>query len=291
MYDELEDEGEEKKEGCVEYVVSGGGYQPSPKRETTKALPPGIYRIRQTMFGNYLEPHTFIKDDLIRLPDTKSEELVNEVERFWALKPVFDQYRYVHKRGILMHGPPGTGKTSTLAVITDSFVASGGVVIYLNTDPSTLAAMLQDVRQIEPERRIIVIVEDLENFAHDTTILSLLDGENSVGNIVFIGTTNYIERLPDRIKSRPSRFDKVVEIGPPSREARAIYLRSRSVPEEQIPAWLDVSQGFAFAHLKELVVAVLCFGNDLLIEAGRVRSMVPAVMLNTPDGELDVDEV
>ena len=79
------------------------------------------------------------------------------------------------------------------------------------------------LREIEPDRKIILILEDIDNFINVdkallTKLLQILDGSNKLDNIITIATTNYQEKLEERIANRPSRFDRRYEIGLPSKE-------------------------------------------------------------------------
>jgi hypothetical protein len=245
---------------------------------TIKTLPPGVYSIEiinQTL--TFLRQKV-VTDDLLRLPDSKSDMVISEIERFWKMKPRFQQFGFSYKRGFLLWGPPGSGKTSTLAFITQQLVAEGGVVLLANSNPAGVAFMLQMMRKVEPERRMIVLLEDIDTIIRrygEAEVLAILDGELSVDNVVYLATTNYPEHLDGRVVNRPSRFDRVVKIDVPSPEAREAYLRSRglSLSDEEMKRWVRESDGFSIAHLKELIVGVLCYENPFDKEIQRLKSM------------------
>jgi len=105
-------------------------------------------------------------------------------------------------------------------------------------------------------------------------LLSLLDGKTQIDHVLFIATTNYPERLDQRLRARPSRFDRVEVIAAPSGEVRRAYLKKR-VPDlsaVEIDDWIALSEGFSIAHLKELVLAVRCLGVDLNDAAKRIKA-------------------
>lgn len=258
-------------------IVGGRGF--APTTPTKESLDAGIYRIVEMQQQYVFLPHTFPTDALIRFPDSKSDEVIAEIKRFWGLREKFDAFGFTHKRGVLLYGPPGTGKTSTLVQIMENHVADDGLVILGDTHPSVLTDMLVNLREVEPDRKLLVVMEDVEVIARFGSVFTaLLDGEKSIGGVVFLATTNYIDQLEERVKARPSRFDQVIEIGPPPRVARELYLKSRNIPADQLEAWLDLTDGFSFAHLKELIVSVAVFGAPLKEQAERLAKMLQIVI-------------
>lgn len=267
------------KKILIQFETEGNNFYPSGKIDLVSRMPAGVFEITMSPArGVYFKQKHVNTDSLLRFPDTKSDEVVNEIEHFWTLKEKFEEYGYLHKRGFLLHGPPGSGKTSILSIVSQKMVEKDGIVLISN-NPGLTSSGLQMLREIEPERTIVVIMEDMDTLINshgENTILSLLDGENSVGGVVYVATTNYPERLPERIIDRPSRFDRVVEIGFPSPAAREMYLASRGVKED-MPKWVALTDGFSIAHMKELIVGVCCFGQKIEDVANRLAGMAKKV--------------
>jgi SpoVK/Ycf46/Vps4 family AAA+-type ATPase len=158
-------------------------------------------------------------------------------------------------------------------------VTAGGIVV-VTEYPKLLNAGLPHLRRIEPDRPMIVIYEDIDEMIrsqgeHD--ILALLDGENQVGNVVNIATTNYPELLGERIVNRPSRFDERIHIGMPSASARSRYLqhatRKEALPDKELARWVNDTNGMSIAHLRELIVATFCLGQQYEDVIERLRGM------------------
>ena len=210
-----------------------------------------------------MEKQIIDTDDLLMLPDTESESVVEEIETFWTLKKEFTKRGFIHKRGILMWGDPGSGKTATIQLMIKQIVDAGGIAIFAD-HPGLTTSCLQMVRRIEPFRRIIVIMEDLESMIKqhgDSDYLSMLDGESQVGDVVFVATTNYPEQLDKRFVDRPSRFDTIKRIGMPTAEARKFYLKHKEVTlkGKELKEWVELSKGFSIAHLKEMIISNRCY--------------------------------
>jgi hypothetical protein len=249
--------------------------------QTYDELPPGLYRCDMSPnVGPVLNRVRVETDNLLELPDDAASSLIREFEKFWKIGEEFTKRGFLHKRGFLLWGPPGSGKTSAIGILIKRLVREyGGVVLFLD-HPGVAAQCLQMVRSIEPKRPMIAIMEDMDALVErhgEHEYLALLDGEAQVANIVFLSTTNYPERLDRRFVDRPSRFDTIRFIGMPSAEARRVYLSAKepslSVDGDELEQWVRLSDGFSVAHLKEMIVAVRCFGQPLEEVAERLAQM------------------
>ena len=243
-------------------IYSSGG-------ESTDALPSGMYKLTHIdNIGLCFDKQIIETDDLIILPDTASEEVVNEIERFWTFKDEFQKRGYLHKRGILLWGDPGSGKTSTIQLINKNIIENGGIVVMANCPPHLITGCLQLLRRIERDRRVVVIMEDFDTLVEDNgenEYLALLDGESQVDNVVFIATTNYPEKLDKRFIDRPSRFDLIKLIPFPGKAARRLYFETKepTLTEEELDDWVNKSKGMSIAHLKEMIIANKCYGTPI----------------------------
>lgn len=267
----------QKENGAyVQYALNGPGFVPTTK--TIATLAPGAYRIQAINDIWSLVPHKFVTDDLLRLPDSKSDAVVKEIEHFWTLKEKFKSFGFTHKRGFLLYGKPGSGKTCTVSIVMKKMIDDGGIVVFADCNPSLVSTLMNNLRQIEPNRQLVIVMEDLDTIIDnygESDVLSLLDGEYSIDNVVYIATTNYPEKLDGRMTNRPSRFDKIVKIGMPNAAARKMYIDSRKLglPDAEIDKWVELTDAFSIAHIKELIIGVCCFGNNLDNEVLRLRAM------------------
>lgn len=258
-----------------QYADLGEGYIATAN--TIKALPADCYTLGMTNDGSVIYARQkLVTDKLLRLPDSRSEEVIAEIEKFWTLRGRFKDFGFAHKRGFLLWGPPGSGKTSTVSIVINDMVKMGGTV-FLGGHPQLLAKALANFRAIEPNRPLVVVWEDIDtviNTFGESSVLSILDGEAQVENVVFIATTNYPEHLDGRIVNRPSRFDKIVKIGMPNAAAREMYLRSKldTVVKDGIDL-VAKTEGMSIAHIKELIIAVYCQGNSVNDTIDRLSRM------------------
>ena len=258
-------------------IHSGNIYM--PVSSTTDILPPGYYKTTVNDNGIPLFNKQFYNiSEIIRFPNTIVDRMIAEFDTFWTKKDRYVEMGEPHRRGFLLWGPPGGGKTCAVSLIADSFIKSGSVVFSFSRH---LDVVIPVFRIVEPERKLMIVIEDIDMLVNDGgnkvehDLLQLLDGDIQLTNTVIIATTNYPERLPDRISNRPSRFDRVEQIGMPSAEERKIYLqkKSKGLSEKDISKWVKDTEDFTLAHMKELIVAVEVFELDYKNTIKRLNKM------------------
>jgi len=226
-------------------------------------------------------------DSLLELPDSASEEIIKAIDLFWKKEEHFKKHGFVWKRGVLLWGPPGGGKTSTLQLIAKRVHDMGGISLTVTT-PHAAEKALHLIRQIEPNRPLVVFLEDIDAMVHEygeSRLLALLDGELQIDKVVFVATTNYPERMDKRFINRPSRFDIVKKIGMPSESARELYLSTKNPRLIENPSelklWVEKTKGYSIAHMKELITSVECFEVSFENALGRLNAM----MTNNPKSD------
>lgn len=242
-------------------------------------IPPGIYRCEvRDMIGFVLVRQEIRTDNLIHLPDSETESILDDIAKFRQRADRFRALGFLHKRGVLLWGPAGSGKTSTVMQLCELIVGrEDGVAVYAG-HPEVTARCLQLLRRIEPDRPVVVIYEDLDALVDsfgENEYLSLLDGESQVDNVVNVATTNYPERLDRRFVDRPGRFALIKYVGMPSHAARAAYVTSKlpDLDARTLAAYVHASDGLSIDHLREIIVLTQC--DDVTLEAAeeRMRAM------------------
>jgi hypothetical protein len=101
---------EEEDQAYFHWSKRNGSYR--PVGHTQDKIPAGIYEIDNDNSGWFLSKVKFPSDNLLRLPGMPIEFILNQIDTFWKREKMFKDTGLLHKRGILMYGPAGCGKTS-----------------------------------------------------------------------------------------------------------------------------------------------------------------------------------
>lgn len=205
-------------------------------------------------------------EDLV-LPAVLSNDLRDDVRRFVNAKETYVQFRVPWKRGLLLLGPPGNGKTMTLRALIHE---SGWPCLYVksfkgrNCDPEAgVSRVFARARKMNP---CVVVLEDIDCLMADASrsvLLNELDGFARNEGLLVLATTNHPEKLDRSLLDRPSRFDRKFHFALPAVEERRVYLRRWSealAPELRLTgagleSLAEGTQAFTFAYLKELTFA------------------------------------
>lgn len=239
----------------------------------SKALPntrmaAGLYDMSAVRVGNEIlpgfTPVAVTNDEPLDI-DTTIADILKEFQDFFDRRPIFKKLGFAHKRGYLLHGPPGCGKSSTLRLLQKQFLEKyQGIIIFWRAG-AHIKNYVEHIRKYEPERPVMVICEDIDGFVQhfEEKILEFLDGQQGLDNFLLVATTNNLKVVPDRIKNRPSRIDRVLEIGKPTRQTREKYLLALKVDPQEAASLALRTEGMTIAQLKEVVVATVCLGQTL----------------------------
>ena len=246
----------------------------APAYITATQVPSGVYEI---VWNGNLQTHTLKKqpfktDELYHLPSPEIMDILKDIENFWDRVDKYKQYNFIHKRGILMYGDPGCGKSGIIQLIAQDLIKRNGIVINVKDeeDVEKFTAFIPTFRKIEPNRPLVVILEDIDSIAGENRfqtarLLNILDGVKQIEGVVYIATTNYPEKLQERITNRPSRFDRRYKVELPNDDIRRAYIRHKLNDEDisniDIEEWVKKTDGMSLSHLKEVVISVIVMGR------------------------------
>ncbi len=176
-------------------------------------------------------------------------------------------------KGVLLHGPPGTGKTMIAKAVANEtnahFTSINGPEIiskYYGESEKQLREIFDDAASNAPA---IIFIDELDSIApkrEDVSgeverrvvaqLLTLMDGMQGRDNVVVIGATNRPDAI-DQALRRPGRFDRELEIGVPDKNGRReimnIHTRGMPISDDFDMDWiLENSYGFVGADLMSL---------------------------------------
>lgn len=239
----------------------------------------GVGKTTDTAFSGYYDinvpydeplqliPHNIQTDDLIIFKNSYVETIIDDINSFWDKASVFESNGFLHRRGVLIYGKNGIGKSKILNIIINYLIEYGGIALNADTKPKHLESAISLIRDIEPDRPIICLFEDIDELLAkygENDILSILDGNKSTNHVLNLATTNYIDKLPKRLKSRPRRFDRIIKIELPDENIREQFFRQKmNVDEKELKNIVKKTAGFSIAALTEVVISMTCFDMSL----------------------------
>lgn len=264
----------------TQYALYGEGY--TATTPTIKTLPPGCYDIHVDNRCTYVVPAMQPSGLLLDLPEMRSNDVIEVVDTFWnSEKDYKEGNEFViggaaYKAGLMIYGPPGSGKSCTIKLVSKKLIERQGTVFYSSVHPDVVTRFLTDFNRIEKNRKCIVILEDIDSLINnfgEGGYLEMLDSAKTINNVLFIATTNYPERLDPRIYNRPGRFSHVMKIGLPSANTRDAYLKAILKDHRDVEYIVEHTGGFTIDHLTALINAVYREKKSLIEEIDRLRML------------------
>jgi transitional endoplasmic reticulum ATPase len=216
-------------------------------------------------------------DDVILDPKMK-QNLQDDVLGFFDSQKLYEEFSVPWKRGIILHGVPGNGKTITIKALMNSLSSRSNPIpsLYVKSFDGCrgMRYSKSSIQQVFSKARIVapclLIFEDLDSLVGDEVrsyFLNEVDGLESNDGVLMIGSTNHLDRLDPAISRRPSRFDRKYNFKVPGFNERVAYCEywrrklekknNIDFPGEICPFIAALTEGFSFAYLKELFVATL----------------------------------
>jgi hypothetical protein len=250
-------------------------------------------------------------DNLI-LPRSLKEEIRADLQNFFAAREVYEGYGIPWKRGVILIGPPGNGKTHTVKALVNqlrqpclyvkSFKSQYG------TEQEAMRRVFQRARQTTP---CLVVLEDIDSLIdgkNRSFFLNELDGFAVNTGVVVVATTNHPERLDPAILDRPSRFDRKYYFELPAPEDRLAYASAWNgnlrpemrVADGVLAEVVAQTEGFSFAYMKELFLSSMMqwmsapepkdMGAALLERAASLRGQMSGAAEAPAESHVDAED-
>lgn len=199
------------------------------------------------------------RDDVI-MPDEIKQDIYRSLDRFFEEdRSFYQKYDIPYKRGILLYGHPGNGKTTLVKSIAGSVpgpVAYWQITEYTNSE--SIEEVFEAAGRMMP---MVLVIEDIDSMPAESRsfFLNTLDGATSKEGIFLIGTTNYPEKIDPGLMNRAGRFDRAYEINLPDEKLRLEFFRRKRLHEfagdQIVIEAAQLTEGFTFAQLGELYVS------------------------------------
>jgi len=246
-----------------------------------KTRPHGILRLTyDTKLQILSEPAPEVK---LGVPRTTYEDiggLQEEIQRLREMvelpmrhPEIFQRLGIDPPKGVLLHGPPGCGKTLLARAVANesdaNFFSINGPEIMSKFYGESEARLREIFQQAEKNAPAIIFIDELDSVApkrEEVTgeverrvvaqLLALLDGLTSRGNVIVIGATNRPNALDPALR-RPGRFDREIEIGIPDKKGRyevlQVHTRGMYLADDvDLRKLAEVTHGYTGADLAAL---------------------------------------
>ena len=211
-------------------------------------------------------------DELI-LSDDLKKRVDRDLIGFYRpeVKKLYKKLDVPYRRGVLLHGPPGNGKTSLIRMLGAKLPRVPFLVMRPDRriDAGALRVIVDRWQKQAPA---VLVIEDLNWLLQQVDVsqfLNLIDGieRPSAKGLLLLSTTNYPEKLDPAVNNRPGRFDVVIELpNPDTALRRSFFDRALSDLDDGVRAKAAAdSDGLSFAHLRE----ILRLSGLLAIDEGR----------------------
>ncbi|MHA1125519.1 MAG: CDC48 family AAA ATPase [Candidatus Heimdallarchaeota archaeon] len=247
----------------------------------SSTTPKGIIRITEDTELKVIDKPVQVTDEA--LPRTSYEDiggLGNQIRRIREMvelpmrhPELFLKLGIDPPKGVLLHGPPGCGKTLIAKAVANesasNFIVINGPEIMSKFYGESEQRLRQIFKDAASKAPTIIFIDELDAIASkraDVTgeverrvvaqLLALMDGMVSRGEVMVVGATNRPNSIDPALR-RPGRFDREIEIGVPDRDGRReiLLIHSRSMPlakDVNLDLIAEKTHGYVGADLQAL---------------------------------------
>jgi len=217
-------------------------------------------------FFQFLEYPKLGWKDIILTDDIKDEIMLNIVFPL-ANEKLCKKYKVPWRRGVLLGGEPGTGKTKLAKIMCN--LLTGCTIIWVTaesiTESNHVKMLFDAARELAPT---LIVMEDLDFFGRDRSIerspivgelLNQLDGHAPNDGIFVMASSNRPGLLDKALANRPGRFDIKLEVKIPNPECRIRMIKLFSKNKKFAPGvalgnLIGQTDGLTGAHIQEIFV-------------------------------------
>ena len=232
------------------------------------------------------EAHTTVSYEDIGGLDREIQRVREMIELPLKSPEIFDRLGIEPPKGVLLYGPPGTGKTLIARAVAHEseasfFTVNGPEIVhkFYGESEAHLRSIFEKASQEAPA---IIFIDEIDSVAPKranvqgevekrivATLLALMDGLKSRGQLIVIGATNMPDLLDPALR-RPGRFDREITIGIPDRNGRLkiLEIHTRGMPladDVSLERLADITHGYVGADLEALAreAAMTCLRESM----------------------------
>ncbi|NYZ79293.1 CDC48 family AAA ATPase [Candidatus Micrarchaeota archaeon] len=186
---------------------------------------------------------------------------------------LFERLGIEPPKGVLIHGPPGCGKTLLAKAVANEseahFIYIAGPELVSKFVGESEERLRQVFKEADDNAPAIIFMDELDAIAPKreevsgevekrmvSQLLALMDGLKARGQVIVIGATNRPNAIDPALR-RPGRFDREIELGVPDRNSRkeVLQIHTRNMPldtDVNLDELANVTHGFTGADISSL---------------------------------------
>jgi AAA+ superfamily predicted ATPase len=228
---------------------------------------------RRTLNVQFHRLSSIAREDIV-MPPGVLERIERQTISFSRLRERLKAAGRHIKRGMLLYGSPGTGKTLTAMYLANQ-MPERTVLLLTGRSVGLLEQSCKMARLLQPAT---VILEDVDLIAEERThqevgcnallfeLLNQMDGLADDADVLFLLTTNRPDILEPALAARPGRIDQAIEIPLPDRNCRhrlfELYGHGLTLRLKNLPQLIDETEGVSAAFTRELLRKAALFAAD-----------------------------
>jgi len=208
------------------------------------------------------------------LPAELKDTLRSNICNLFDKLELYRKNKIVFKRGLILSGVPGTGKTLLGKILCSQIDAAFiWVTPKFLTDAKQVSNICTMARELSPS---VLFLEDIDLYGtsrHQTAdksvlgeLMNQLDGLIENQYVIVIATTNDEESMEKALKNRPGRFDRIIKIPEPDEVCRLkmleLFTKNLTLDGLDLKAIAKKTASFTGAHMKELVTTAVMNAMD-----------------------------
>lgn len=221
-----------------------------------------VLEVRVIGGEDYIYSQTNKWSDLY-LPASLKREIKVSIESFLTAKSKYEKNNLPWKRGVLLYGPQGNGKTTLIHTLISEYDLKP--VTVSDIDDNILSEAFTYAEDNSPS---LFFIEDIDGVFKDGMVsprrfLNMIDGLKAIDGVILVLTTNFPKKLPRNLVDRRSRIDRLWEIPFPDKDMSFKFLRKWFKPSfvknDPLTTVVEtcIENEFSYADLKELYISTM----------------------------------
>lgn len=180
-------------------------------KKTSKKFLPGVYECSYNHHAQLVVSYTAKTDFLVPVMNESLENFEEYISKYITGYSKLSERGLPKKMGLLLHGKPGTMKTSFITYLYNKLIKDHKAIVVVGRNPNAMSDFCEAVRDNQ-DTLLIPFLDEFDKYLdhYELDLLEFIDGQYSVINTLFLATTNNIDSISDSFK-RPSRFKFIIE--------------------------------------------------------------------------------